>query len=380
MPPAKRRKKGLEPNLYETNGYYRYRHPITKKVKGMGKDKKIANFAARQLNCQFMKTDELIQQFYIDKVDGKLDTTIGKVIERYETEYLPNKDIKESTRDAEKGRLKRLNQDLGTELLYNFSVRNCADYLDQNFEKNPYVKYRNTLVNLFDFAKRKGLFDKENPANATESKSKQATKKTRQRMSLEQFKELHKAAPEWLQNAMEFSLITLQGLNEVVTAKFEDIDEDRNTIKIIRKKTDQNEWAFLELTISPALQKVIDKARGSGIKSPFIIHHKPSRKRADESKEHWTQILPNYLGKQIRALREDLSSFNQLNKGEMPTFHEVRSLGSHLYSREGYDNEDYVQPLMAHADIAMTKKYQSGHEIKWTKVEAELDLADILSD
>jgi hypothetical protein len=44
---AKRRKKGLEPNLYETNGYFRYRHPITKKVKGMGKNKKLANDAAR---------------------------------------------------------------------------------------------------------------------------------------------------------------------------------------------------------------------------------------------------------------------------------------------------------------------------------------------
>jgi hypothetical protein len=62
----------------------------------------------------------------------------------------------------------------------------------------------------------------------------------------------------------------------------------------------------------------------------------------------------------------------------MPSFHEIRSLGSYLYSKAGFNNEEYVQPLMAHADVEMTKKYQSGHQITWTKVRADLDIKSIL--
>jgi integrase len=185
----------------------------------------------------------------------------------------------------------------------------------------------------------------------------------------------------WLQNAMEFAMIALQGRSEVISAKFEDIDWDRRIIRIIRKKTDKNEWAFLELDISPSLEKVIRRCESSGIKSPFLIHRSPERRRPDKTKEHYTQILPRFFSNEIQKTKSNLSLFECIeNKEEHPTFHEIRALGSHLYKKGGYSDEEYVQPLMAHADVAMTKKYQSGHEISWTSVRADLDLDSILDD
>jgi len=380
MTPRKRIKKGLEPNLYETNGYFRYKHPVTKIWRGMGSNKKIANAAARQMNSEHMPGQEYIQQFYVNRASGYIEFDMTYIVDRYIKEYLPTKELKSGSLKAEIGRLNRIKADIGSTLLNDVTVKVCADYLDKNFIKSPYVKYRGTLVELFNFAKRKGDFTKDNPALSTEKKTKQANKKTRHRMSVEQYKALYNAAPEWLQNAMAFSLITLQGLNEVVTAKFEDIDRDNGTIKIIRKKTDKHEWAFLELEISAELDEIIQRCRTSSTTSPFIIHHKPTRRNPDKTKEHWSQILPNYLSSQLRDIRNELDLFTCLKKEERPTFHEIRSLGSHLYEKAGYSDEEYVQPLMAHADIAMTKKYQSGHEVKWTRVRADLKIGAVLDN
>jgi len=64
---------------------------------------------------------------------------------------------------------------------------------------------------------------------------------------------------------------------------------------------------------------------------------------------------------------------------ERPTFHEIRALGAWLYEKQGFDRSGYVQQLMAHADEKMTEHYQSGHEQKWVRVRAELDLKKALS-
>jgi len=176
---------------------------------------------------------------------------------------------------------------------------------------------------------------------------------------------------------MDFSLLTLQGLNKIVTAKFEFENKAENTLRIIRQKTDKNEWAFLEIEISTDLAEVIKRCRSSGIASPFIIHHKPIRRNPDQSKDHWSQILPNYLGQELRKIRDSLDELAAIPPHARPTFHEIRSLGSHLYDIQGYSDEGYVQPLMGHSDVDMTRKYQAGHEIKWVKVKAELSL-DVL--
>lgn len=377
MVPRCRIKKGLEPNLYENGGYYKYRHPITRKERGMGKDKKKAVAAARQLNAMFMSGQDLVER--VVKSYSEFPR-LELVIDRYIKEFLPSKELKPDSKAAELGRLNRIKQDLGTSTLDQLTVQYCANYLDNNFDKNPYVKYRGTLKTVIEFAKRKGLFTGENPVDATEKKTRQGNKKDRQRMTVNQYRDLYAASPVWLQNAMNFSLLTLQGLNEVVTSRFDFEDKEANTFRVIRKKTDKNEWAFLEIEISPDIAEVIKRCRKSGIISPFLIHHKPKRKNPDKTKEHWTQILPNYLSAELRKIRDELDIFKNIPKHEWPTFHEIRALGSHLYDKQGYSDKEYVQPLMAHADVEMTKRYQSGHEIKWNRVKAELAFKDVFND
>lgn len=222
----------------------------------------------------------------------------------------------------------------------------------------------------------KGLYpvDIGNPAEVTYAKTEY--RKNRQRLTLEGFKAIHAISPFWMQIAMEISLVTLQGRSEVLNMKFSDYQD--GLIKVVRQKTKKHEHAHLEIDC-PQLAELISRARQSGIASPYIVHRCPSRKIHSDERDHWTQILPNHFTAEFRRLRDETRLFDGIPRESRPTFHEIRSLGSWIYKQRGYDNESYIQPLMAHADERMTQGYQRGHSQDWVRVKAGLDLEEILT-
>lgn len=376
MAPRKRlpKNKGLEPNLYPNakggTTYFRYRHPVTKEWFPMGVDKAAAQAAARQLNARLMDGQDLV-----GSVMGTANQTMSKLIDRFRKEHLPTKKLAAGTLKIFEYRLGRIERDLGKDQVQSFDVEKCATYLDDNFERDAYVKHRGALVELFRFAIMKGLYRGDNPAEVTYAKSDYG--KERQRLTVQQYQKIHEAAPEWLRCAMELSLITLQGRNEICGARFVDLSD--GIWRVVRQKTEKNEWAHLEIEVTPAIEAVIQRARRSGVVSPFIIHRKPERKIKSEEKEHWTQVLPDLLSKTFKEVRDSAGLFDKMKPRERPTFHEIRALGAWLYEKQGFDRAGYVQQLMAHADEKMTEHYQSGHEKKWIRVRAELDLKKALS-
>jgi integrase len=370
MAPRKRTYKSLEDNLYQSDvkgkTYYRYKHPITAKMHGMGSDKRKANTAARVLNQRLMQSDCLVGH-----VLGINHRDMNYAIGRFREDILPGKKLAAGTLKNYNYRLDRIGEDIGKLGIAQFSVESIASYLDSNFEKSPYVKYRNTLAELFRFAMLKG-FRTDNPVHTTYAKA--DVEKERQRMTLEQFKGLYEIAPEWMQIAMKLALITLQGRHEVCTMKYSNIEG--SGLFITREKSKKNEWSHLRVEITPELEQLIKRSRESGIASPYIIHYRPARIKESKEKTHWSQVGLNTFTAAFRKLRDESGIFDKIPKPQRPTFHEIRSLGSYLYAKAGY-NTEYVQQLMAHGDKKMTEYYQSGHETKWVNVRAELDLQKV---
>ncbi|ATN93328.1 integrase [Marinobacter phage PS3] len=375
MAPRKRLKKNkdLADNLYGSvkNGvtYYQYRHPGTGQYHSMGTNKLEANAAARQLNSILVSERNLVAE-----VMGTADKDMSHLIDRYRKELLPTKSLAASTEQTIKYRLNRLERDLGKKLLEDIDVQTIAEYLDDNFQRDSYIKHRAMLVELFRFAINKGLCPLEmgNPAEVTYAKSEY--EKARRRLTLEQFWEIHAAAPVWIQLAMETALITLQGRAEVINMKFADYQD--KTLKVIRQKTSKHEHSHLMIHC-PQLEDIIARARQSEIASPYIIHRRPERKVAAEGRDHWTKLTPNNFTAEFRKTRDKCKCFEGMPRNQRPTFHEIRALGSWLYKKQGFDNETYIQPLMAHADQKMTEHYQQGHEQRWVKVEAGLALQSL---
>lgn len=370
-----RKNSDLPQNLYrETKKgkvYYKYRHPVKKIFFSMGSSKPEAFAAARILNAQLMGETDLIR-----KVLATTNKTMAHLIERFREERLPEKGYKPAVEYNWGKWLDRLKRDLGGLEIESLDVQFIASYLDENFQNNSYINHRKVLKELFTFAINKGLFpsDRMNPAEVTYAKP--AKEKVRRRLTLEGFNAIHQIAPRWIKIAMELSLLTLQGRNEVVKMKFDDFEN--GVLKVVREKIEEHEHSHLKISASK-LQDILKRSRNSGIASPYVVHRRPERKVKAKGRTHWTQVAPDYLTKAFSKLVDSLEVFAEIPAEERPTFHEIRSLGSWLYKKNGYDNKTYVRPLMAHADEKTTAEYQSGHEETWIEVSADLDIDSLIN-
>ena len=373
MAPRRRLKRnnGLEPNLYASTRrgqtYYTYRRPTDGRRFGLGQDKRKANAVARQANAQLMGEQDVLSE-----VLGKNDITLGEMIDLYRGEIMAEKDLADQTRRNTEYRLARFRQDIGDRVVSQFDVGQLAAYLDQ-FERDSYVKHRGQMIELFRYAKRKGYFPdtRDNPAELTYAKSDYS--KDRKRMTLDQYRAIHERAPHWMQIAMELAVVTLQGRYEVCHMRYDDIKEGQ--LYVVREKTKKNEWGYLRIPVSAALEGIVKRSRDDVV-SPFIVHRAPAKRKRAAGKQHWTQLTLNDFSAKFRAIRDQVPDIAEMAKTERPTFHEIRALGSWLYEQAGYER-DYVKALMAHGDEKMTAHYQSGHQQKWVDVRADLDLGSV---
>ena len=353
--PRKRKHKGLEPNLYESNGYYIYRRPDTGTRHGMGKDRSKAQDAARVLNVRLMSGADLVAD-----VMGEAGITLKVAVKAWLNEWVDPSPLSEWTKDAKQGRGNRIVQDAGNTLLEHITTRWCAEYLSENHHNSAYVQYRSVLSQIFQFAQTKGWIDSD-PVAPTRKNN--YYKKQRGRLSVEQFQGIHAIADDWMQVAMELSLLCLFGRAEAVAAKYEDIKNGR--LHYIREKTkERSKSAYVAIELTPAIEDLVKRSRLIEPVSPYIIHRKPLRMPSRKANKHWSQVTPDYLSREFEKLRDQIPSIKAMPVEARPTFHEIRSLGSRLLELKGTAVED-IQALMGHADESMTQVYLDGHDTRW---------------
>ncbi|MBK2610793.1 phage integrase Arm DNA-binding domain-containing protein [Raoultella ornithinolytica] len=232
------------------------------------------------------------------------------------------------------------------------------------------------LKKLFSYAVDESLmFD--NPA--TRKKMRRTEEKRRQRLSLDNFKAIRRAAEPWLRTAMDLALQTTHARLEVSRIRYS-ISEPKDgicgcvwlaqpensiygTLYIHRQKVQKKEASHVAIPIGEELKRIIDDSRDS-VASPFIVHRIPER-QVKRSKEvsHPTQVAPDYLSRSFSTVRDKLGLCDKMPMDERPTFHEIRALAAHLFDQQGID----PQGRMAHSDAKSTKIYTQNH-IDWVIV------------
>ncbi|MBE3329465.1 recombinase [Enterobacter cloacae complex sp. P27C] len=232
------------------------------------------------------------------------------------------------------------------------------------------------LKKLFSYAVDESLM-LDNPA--TRKKMRRTEEKKRQRLSLENFMAIRRAAATWLRTAMDLALQTTHARLEVSRIRYS-IREPKNgvcgcvwfeqpengiygTLYIHRQKVQKKEASHVAIPIGNELKRIIDSSRDN-VASPFIVHRIPER-QVKRSKEvsHPTQVAPDYLSRSFSITRDKLGLYNHLPMEERPTFHEIRALAAHLFDMQGID----PQGRMAHSDAKSTKIYTKNH-INWVLV------------
>jgi len=373
---ARPRKKGfrdLPPNLiYDSyTGFYRYRHPETKKYKQMTKNKSKAVAAAKQLNSMLMTGQDLVAE--VLGGGQRLKTFIPEVVLPFFEKK--EKALAEKTLKAYRQQAGVIVDGLGHCKVSDVTVLQVDEFLRQ-FEQTPNTlnKYRGFLGQIFKLAMAKGL-RADNPALAT---LKETVRKKRQRLTWDNYQTIFQAAPPWLQHAMTLSFITLQRVNEVARMQFTDVKVENmphigavEFLYVIQQKTKKHgNAAFLKIEVNPELKQLITQCRDD-IASPYLIHRRPSKMPRHEkrvsmkTKHHYTQVTPEYISKEFSKVRDELKLYENLDLNARPTFHEIRSLGIALKENQGHD----AQALAGHTNRHMTDHYKQGHDVvQWTCV------------
>ncbi|RFA24275.1 hypothetical protein CAI21_22340 [Alkalilimnicola ehrlichii] len=365
--PRKSGRRNWPENLYgkKKGGktYYSYKHPQTGKFHGMGTDFAKASQAARLLNNKLMPVQGA--EHLVSAVLAGETVLFSTWLERFAAEILPEHKDKTGKGYGEKTLIdyQRRARNIAKErwaakAVADVTVKDVASYLDARAPRTSNID-RFVLDLAFRHAKAKGLCDA-NPATATIPKS--ATKE-RQRLDKESFDKIYDAAEPWFQRALDLALLTLQSRAELVEMRFDHIKD--GWLHVSRAKVERYQTGYVRIGIGPKLQKAIDACRDELV-SPYLIHRRPEKMRREylEGKDHWSKVSAELLTRTFKKLRDQLKLYDHLDPKQRPTFHEIRSLGGHLYREQGWTEEE-IQAIYSHTTEKMTGHYLEGHGIQW---------------
>lgn len=361
-----RSRDGWPDNVYPCNNGYKYRHPITKKDKWMGTDQARVFAAARKLNAILVPSNDLVA-----KVLGE-GNCIRDAIKVFRRDDMPNRGWAEKTAYDYDVKLRKIEKEIGASDLAGYTVKNAATYLATATDSaRARQQYRMVLIWIFDAAMQEGWVDM-NPFSVTRRGT---AKRQRDRLTLDGYKAIHAAAPPWLQNAMDLSLLTLLRREDIVSLCFSDAHD--GALWVMPGKTENSTGVRLKITLTEELDDAIKRCRDD-VASPYLVHRLPEKARPREmrakKREHHTQVLPTQLSRYFGEVRDGLEMFSAVK--HPPTFHEIRSLGGALLKEKGWTLEQ-VQALMAHASGEMTELYLGGHKQPWTEVTPGLSASDL---
>lgn len=357
--PRSRRNLGLPDNVRVRDGYYSWRHPITKKEWGLGRDKAKAFQEARAANNAIAA--ERSQVTLLDRISN--EKTLGMWLDEYQI-ILSKRQLKPNTVRQNKSKLNAIREGFdctkGIKRVSTLDVVACLNRWTEAGQMRMAVAVRSMLLDLFDEAIAAGWLSLgANPAIVSKVVG---AKVKRARLTLDDFKAIYAAAkdePAWVQRSMELAMVTGQRRQSISEAQFKEPSEigddgamwvDGDWLCIHQGKGGNRLRIPLSLRLDAlgwSVGEVVRKCRDRTI-SKYMIHHGPEHTRRLKT----NQVYIDTITKAFARCR-DASGLDWSGK-EPPTFHEIRSLSERLYKAEGRVN---TQELLGHKDPRMTRVY-----------------------
>lgn len=322
----------------------------------MGKDKAMAFAAAKKLNALLLAENDLVGKVIAPK------ESIADAIKVFRTEDVPERGWKASTAAEYEITVCRIERLIGTRAVDNFTVKDCAVFIDTTTASvRGRQQLRLVLGWILQCAIQKGWVE----TNVALQTRKPKFKRQRERLTLEDYKKIWNAAPEWMRIAMDISLITLMRRDDIVLLKFSDVRD--GWVWVVPNKSDTTTELKLQIKLTPQLAELVAHARDNVV-SPYIVHRLPDKARPSEmrakDRTHHTQVMADQLTRAFAEVR-DAAGVGGENP---PTFHEIRSLGGALLRTESGWTREQVKELMGHTEETTTQIYLDGHDAPWTKV------------
>lgn len=293
-----------------------------------------------------------------DKYNKPINELIPKVIKR----VIEEENLKENALTTFKHDCNRLVKELGNVYSKSITLEHVNDFLEATTagkSNNVYNRKISFLKKVFSYLVDMSAMQKN---YAADKKTRIKDSKQRKRLTLEEYKLIREAAPEWLQIAMGLCLQTTHATNEVSNMKKSDCKN--GYLRVHRKKVQHKETSRVEIPISSEIQKLIDKSNKSGLVCDYIVHRKGRRpNQISEGCNHPLQVSSKMISREFSNVRDLVGVQSKMAKELRATFHEIRALSIHLYTKLGAN----PQQRAAHGDSKTTKIYQENH-IKYVRV------------
>lgn len=354
---------------------------ITGKKKNIGKDRAVAIAIAREYNLRMRPANVPSVEILVRESGGVIGEAkpFAEHVDHIMERAIENERPSQNTLDDWNNDALRVKEFFISIPACDIELEHVNAYINHyHAEASANVQNRKVsfLKKLFSYAVDESLM-LDNPA--TRKKMRRTEEKKRQRLSLDNFKAIRRAAEPWLRTAMDLALQTTHARLEVSRIRYSIrepkdgicgcvwLEQPENgiygTLYIHRQKVQKKEASHVAIPIGEELKRIIDDSRDN-VASPFIVHRLPER-QVKRSKEvsHPTQVAPDYLSRSFSATRDKLALCDHLPMDERPTFHEIRALAAHLFDQQGID----PQGRMAHSDAKSTKIYTQNH-IDWVIV------------
>jgi integrase len=351
-------KRGWPAHLYEQDGYFTWRHPVTRESYGLGRDKVAAFTEAVEANLHLAKLGAAPR--LIDRLTGNANRSVGawldlhwKILEARDPPLAANtlksyRSLSKRTRDTFK-------PDTPIRSITPLLV---ADALDALAHMPRLAQaWRGFLKESFREAIVKGWLDN-NPVRDTRAAR---VVVQRSRLLLPVFMQVYEACDTtWLRNAMALALVSAQRREDISQAKVKDcrerawwVDQGKTGARVVLP-FDLRLEAF-----GKSLGDVYEQCRQTGVLSPYLIHQTEAYGNSPPGRGIWKDTISRRFTDTLGRLGLDFDG------KEPPTFHEIRSLSERLYAAQGNVN---TQELLGHKDPRTTQLYHDSRGAEWVRV------------
>jgi integrase len=387
--PRSQRKRNWPDGLYERNGYFSWRNPITGEELGIGRVA-LVEASSQAIEANLHVRELLKKPRLVDRLGGAGGRTVDELILLHDGDdddlYSGRLGEKLKAKELAENTVKTL-RSCGRAVLAAWKGRLVAsidtadvDKLLEHWkaadQKRMALAVRSYLSGyFFRFAEAKGWIPRGTNPSLITDKIKARVK--RARLSLEAFQAIYDAAgalDPWVRHSMALAIVSARRREDLAVADFRQYPDslvyvaDRK-LWVIQKKVDRHVGALhirlpFELHLDAlgwSLEWAIAQCRDDIVSRRLIHHTRPRGKHSQPGDE----VFIDTITKGFRRAR-DRSGLTWPDELEPPTFHEIRSLAARLYEKQG--NVD-VQVLLGHSDPATTEIYKDSRGIQWTDVK-----------
>jgi len=351
--------------LYETQGYYYWRHPVTKEAFGLGRDLDKAKAEAIEANLHIDRKRD--QARLVDRITGNDVRTFSAVLVRYVRD-MEKRNLAQNTIKTKATLIRAVEAKWG-ELPYSSITTTMIDEFLQGYVAQGKARmarsYQSFLTEIGNKAIAIG-FATHNPAAVTEQ-IKVPVK--RSRLTLDQFVAIYDAAAKidpHVQRSMELALITAQRREDIAMLERTDIHdgclwvEQGKSENIEARGVGQQTRLAIpvdlrlvvqsgERIIDWTLKDIIARCWSDRVASRYLIHHNKRRTKSNPGDPVWKDTISKAFSR-----ARDLAGI-EFTGANPPTFHEIRSLSIRLW-RE-LRGKDFAQALAGHKQSSTTDIY-----------------------